>query len=36
MIEKSKEEIIEAIVEVLSSLSPLDLKRVLVYARSLE
>lgn len=35
-IEKSKEEIIEAIVEVLSSLSPLDLKRVLVYARSLE
>ncbi len=36
MIENSKEEIIEAIVEVLASLSKLDLKRVLIYARGLQ
>ncbi len=36
MVEKSKEEITEAIVEVLASLSKLDLERVLIYARALQ
>jgi len=36
MVEKSKEEITVAIIEVLASLSKLDLERVLIYARALQ